>query len=418
MLDRRLAWISSTYLGGTDDARRLLMVSVLTGASSALFTINFVPYLAATGLTMASVASIVAVASAVAGGFGLLIGAWSRVVGRRVAYLTSIALSCLGLLLLGLGSGPLLVVAAATFVSGQQGTTILEPAMLRERSHAHGREGLFAAQFAIVTGMGAAAAGLAAGWFSVAGPATDSALAGQRLLFLGLSASLLVAVIVAMPISDDRRLARRARAIAAASTRASGLRGSMAIVRLLLPWMLIAIGSGQVMQFLSYFLVTRFLLDTATVNLIFAAVGGCAAAAILLQPFLVARVGRIPSIVLVQGASIPMILAIAFGPLALVIVAVGIRSALMEAGHPIYNLSVMEAVPGSLRPVVSSIQMLILAVGAAIGAAWLGQLQQLVGFDTGFAIAWITMAILYAAAMLMLPMSLQPIRMEARTARG
>lgn len=412
MTDRRWASIADGYLGGTADARRLLLVSVLTGAAGALFTINFVPYLAAAGLETSTIARIVAVASALAGVYGIVVAVLARRVGRRIAFLATIGLAAIGLLALGVGSGLIVLVAAVAFTAGQQGITILEPALLRERGHAKQRDGLFAAQFAIITGMGAVAAGIAAWWLASRDPTPASDLGGYRLLFASLSVALVVAVVIARPLADDRRLARRAHAIGSASSRVDLPQATRALGRLLLPWMLIAVGSGQVMPFLSYYLQERFDLDTATVNLIFAGVGLVATLSILLQPALVRRVGRIPSIVIVQGASIPMVMAIAFGPFAVVVIATGIRSALMEAGHPIYNLSVMEAVPASLRPLVSSIQMLILAFGAAIGAAWFGYVQEAMGFDAGFAIAWVTMAVLYAAAMILLPFSLRPIRLE------
>ena len=72
-------------------------------------------------------------------------------------------------------------------------------------------------------------------------------------------------------------------------------------VRLLLPGFLTALGAGQLIPFLNVFIETKFDLDLAEVNAFFAIASLGTAIAILAQPAVARRFGRIGSIVLVQG---------------------------------------------------------------------------------------------------------------------
>jgi MFS family permease len=76
----------------------------------------------------------------------------------------------------------------------------------------------------------------------------------------------------------------------------------------------------------------KFGLDLAAVNAVFAVASLGTAAAILAQPALARRFGRIGSIVLVQGASITFIVVLGFSPvLWTVVVALTLRNSLMNA---------------------------------------------------------------------------------------
>lgn len=397
------------YRGFPADARLLLAASVLTGATFGLFAINFVPYLADLGLGGPSIGWILAVASAMSGAYGLAIAVLASVVGRRIAFLVSVGLASLGLAALVTLPGQGLLVGAALYLSGQQGVLVLEPALLRERSRADQRDELFAAHFAIVNAMSALGAIAVGITFLLFGPATSAPGSAYRVILVVLAVTSLAAAALAGRLADDRRSTLRARRIARASTTGSFSLPFRRLGRLLLPWTLIAIGSGQVMPYLSYYLGVKFGLGGAPINLVFGVVAAGATVAILLQPLLATRVGRVRSVVLVQALSVPLLLVIGFGPLVVVIAALVVRSALMEAGHPIYNLSVMEAVPPGLRPIVSSLHLLLLAAGVSLGSIWFALLQERLGFDGAFSVAWITTAALYATALVLMPWALQPV---------
>lgn len=403
---------ASRFRGFGPDARRLLVATLLSGSVSALYAINFVPYLHASGFDTPAIAFATGLGAVAAGASGLVVAYLANVVGRQRALVASTGISAMGLLGLALADDIALVLASALYLAGAQGILVLEPALLRERSRRTHRDELFATHFAIVNGTGAAAAVAAAILFLPANqPGSVPGSDAYRLLLGLMAVALGVAVAISLQISNDAPVSAHRRARTSALAR-PGLSSSLRrLARLLLPWTLISLGSGQVMPYLSYFLQQRFGLTASATNLLFAGIGLAAMIAILAQPMLVTRVGRVRSIVLVQAMSVPLLLVIGFGPFLVVAPALFARSALMEAGHPIYNLSLMEGVPASLRPLVSSLQLLLLAGGVAIGSVWFAVLQRWLGFDDGFAVAWLTIVTSYAAAMALLPWSLrQPLR--------
>ena len=85
--------------------------------------------------------------------------------------------------------------------------------------------------------------------------------------------------------------------------------------KLVLPGFIISIGAGQVLPFLNLYIVGRFDLDLTATNLIFSVTAFGTMIAILIQPALARRFGRIGSVVIVQGASIPFLIVLGFAPL-------------------------------------------------------------------------------------------------------
>ena len=125
--------------------------------------------------------------------------------------------------------------------------------------------------------------------------------------------------------------------------------------RLLFPGFLISLGAGQVIPFLNIFVRGKFGLDLAELNAVFAVTALGTIAAILVQPRLARRFGQITSVVIVQGASIPFLVVLGFSPLLwLVVLAMTVRSSLMNAGNPIFNAFAMEHVDPAERATLSA----------------------------------------------------------------
>jgi MFS family permease len=121
------------------------------------------------------------------------------------------------------------------------------------------------------------------------------------------------------------------------------------------------------------------------------------AVAILLQPALARRFGKVGSVVLVQGASIPFLVVLGFSPvLWTVIVAMAVRNSLMNAGNPIANAFAMEQLRPGERATYSAAASLLWSLGWVIAGPWYSLMQATLGFEAGYAVNFVTVIILYS----------------------
>jgi predicted MFS family arabinose efflux permease len=170
-------------------------------------------------------------------------------------------------------------------------------------------------------------------------------------------------------------------------------------LRLLLPGFLIATGAGQVIPFLNLFVQSRFGLDLAELNALFAVTSLGTVVALLAQPALARRFGQITSVVMVQGASIPFLLVLGFSPvLWTVVAAMVVRNSLMNAGNPIFSAFAMERVTPEERATLAAAMSVTWQIGWVIGGAWYALLQATIGFDAGYTVNFVTIVVLYSIA--------------------
>jgi MFS family permease len=312
---------------------------------------------------------------------------------------------------------------AAAYGAGQQVFFVVQNPFLMEHSRAEHRSELFAVAFAIenITNIVAAVAGgviavTVARWrgFDPEGPEA------YRVLLVLMCGLMAVAAAAIFLVSDDRP-ARRARP---ASPRSDGepatfpvgpygartgrrfglvVRDRPVFVRLLLPGFLIALGAGQVIPFLNLFVERKFALDLASLNALFAVTALGTVFAILLQPALAGRLGKIASVVLVQGVSIPFLVVLGFSPvLWTVIAAMAVRNSLMNAGNPIFNAFAMERVGALERATLSASMSVLWSLGWVIAGLWYSLLQAALGFELGYAVNFATIITLYSVATFLL----------------
>ena len=141
------------------------------------------------------------------------------------------------------------------------------------------------------------------------------------------------------------------------------------------------------------------ILDLAQLNAVFAITSLGTVVAILLQPRLARRFGQITSVVIVQGASIPFLVVLGFSPVIwTVIAAMAVRNSLMNAGNPIFNAFAMEQVTPSERATLAAAMSVLWQVGWVIGGTWYALLQASLGFEAGYAVAFLTIITLYTIA--------------------
>ena len=151
--------------------------------------------------------------------------------------------------------------------------------------------------------------------------------------------------------------------------------------------------------FLNLYVQGRFQLELSEVNAVFAVTAFGTMLAILLQPALARRYGKIGSVVIVQAASIPFLVVLGFAPLVwLVIIAMAVRNSLMNAGNPILNAFVMERVSPRERATMAAAMSLLWSFGWVLAGLYYSAVQATLGFDAGYALNFITIIVLYSVA--------------------
>jgi MFS family permease len=407
------------FRGFEPDARRFLVASLVGGAAMSLWWIDFNLYLASLGFAPAQIGLV-----ATAGSLGGLLAAFpassaSDRFGRRVVLACSTVAMALALVGLLATTAPVaIVLLAALFSAGMNGVQVIGTPFLTEHSRPEHRSELFALQAAVMnfTNILAALLGGLVATVVAASLGLPAGGPGPYRIVLVLMLVLFAGGLVAtLSLSDDRpALRRRGRILAAGEPARFPVRsrpGSVAarlgvvihepraFARLLLPGFLISLGAGQVIPFLNVFIRGKFGLDLAALNAAFAVTSLGTIVAILAQPALARRFGRLASVVLVQGASIPFLLVLGFSPvLWTVVAAMAVRGALMNAGNPIFNAFAMDRVSPAERATLSASMTILWSLGWVIAAPWYSLLQATLGFEGGYRVGFVTIIVLYSIA--------------------
>ena len=417
-----------SFTGFERDARIFLAASLVYGVGLSLYWIDFNLYLAALGFDRAFI-GIVASAGSLAGALAAFPASMlSDRVGRRHVLLGASALGALALAGLLVAREPLAIIGlVAALGAANQAFGVLIAPFLAEHSRPENRSELFSLQFAIsnITNVGAALAGgaIAALAASLGGFGADSPDAYRILLAVMVGSSILGTATIAL-LRDDRPRRRRDRRtleqrpgdgwtgepIAARGdgerTRAHsprrplpGPRDRTLFFRLLMPGFLISLGAGQVIPFLNLFIEGRFGLDLASLNVVFAFTSLGTTIAVLLQPALARRYGKVASVVIVQAASIPFLAVLGFSPILwTVVVAMAVRNSLMNAGNPIQNAFAMEQLRPAERATFAAASNLLWSLGWVLAGPWYSALQATLGFAAGYAVNFATIILLYSVA--------------------
>ncbi|MFN4073096.1 MAG: MFS transporter [Thermus sp.] len=161
-------------------------------------------------------------------------------------------------------------------------------------------------------------------------------------------------------------------------------------LRLFVSQAIIGFGAGLVIPFLNLYLREKFGLSYGTTGFIFALSSLATGLAMLLQPLLVGRLGKLGAIVFVQALSLPFLAVLAWVPwLPLVTVALLIRGALMNAAGPVYAVLVMDYLEEGERPGFFLVEGALWSTLFALGSAASGMVQEawgLVAFHYLFAV--------------------------------
>ena len=398
----RIAALAGRYRGFQPDARRFLIVTLVGGAAMSLWWIDFNLYLASLGFD-ASRIGIIATAGSIASAVAAFpASAWSDRVGRRLVMAAGTVAGIVAVTgMIWTADPTAILLLVALFGAGNMAVQVVAVPYMSEHSEPDHRSELFALQFAISTATnivaavlgGIVARSIAEGLgFVPDGPDTYriilgfmAVLQGRRLLSIGEPA--------AFPMA---RAQARAWSIARFGLTIHDRR---TFFRLLLPGLLISIGAGQVIPFLNLFVQAKFGLDLAALNGVFALTSVGTMLAILYQPTLARRFGRLRSVVLVQSVSIPFLIVLGFSPvLWTVIAAMTIRNSLMNAGNPIFNAFAMDRVSGPERATLAAAMSLMWSIGWVIAGAYYSVVHAALGFDAGYTVNFATIIALYTGA--------------------
>lgn len=411
-MDRIVRYLAS-FRGFEPDARRFLFSALLAGAAISLYWIDFNLYLVALGIDAPTIGLIATVGSLAAAVVTFPASMLSDRIGRRWVLIGGLGLMTLAVAGFVVVSAPLAIAGlVAVYGAGQSAFFVVQNPFLMERSSPAHRNELFSVAFAIenVTNVVAAIVGgvlaqaiAAAGGFGAEGPETF------RVLLVLMAAVLAVALASLFRLSNDHprathlgheeREAARRRRPRTGRLFGLGVVDRRTFFRLLLPGFLIALGAGQVIPFLNLFIAGKFGLEIAALNAVFAITSLGTVVAILVQPALARRLGKVGSVVLVQGASIPFLLVLGFSPvLPMVIAAMAVRSSLMNAGNPIANAFAMEQVAPADRATLSAAQGLLWSAGWVIAGPWFSLTQRYLGFEAGYTLNFLTIIALYTLA--------------------
>jgi len=389
-----------TFTGFSRDARLFLLTTIVFGAAMSLYWIDFNLYLESIGVDRSTLGLLMSISSLSGVLMAFPASALSDRVGRRRVMAGGMALVAVALFAILSGQSVLLLVGVAAFGAGSMAVNVVQIPFIAEHTNPDQRNQYFSIWQAIgfLTGLVAALVG------GVVAPAIadklhlTSAAAPYQILLTGVAILGVVSLGTVWILSADTPPADRIRGTGASRFGIVILNRKL-FFRLLLPGFLTSLGAGQLIPFLNVFIEQKFSLDLSAINTVFAVTSLGTAVAIMLQPAVAARFGRIGSIVLVQGASIPFLVVLGFSPaLWTVVMALMVRNSLMNAGSPIFDAFAMDRISFSERATLSASMTLLWSLGWTIAPLYYYQVQSTLGFTAGYAVNFVTIIVLYTIA--------------------
>ncbi len=158
------------------------------------------------------------------------------------------------------------------------------------------------------------------------------------------------------------------------------------LVRLLLPTLLISLGTALLLPFLNLYMKQTFALPDGTLGLIFAVADLCTGLALLAAPLLGEHWGTVKAAAITQAATTPFLLTLGFVPtLPVAVTALWGQAGLMHTSTPLYSTFLMERVKPRQRGTVSSLRNMAWTFGRAVGQSLSGLVQVQWGFGPLFA---------------------------------
>lgn len=180
------------------------------------------------------------------------------------------------------------------------------------------------------------------------------------------------------------------------------------VMRFVTPQLLIALGSGMTIPFMSLYFKERFGFSSGDVGDLFGGGQVLMSLGFLSGPFLMASLGPVRAMMIVQLASIPFFFILARAELAwLAAGAYLLRTAFMNASHPVLKIFLMEASPPGLRELQNSLILCLWGIGWVVGPLIGGAVLDATQDD--YAILMYTTIGFYLAASIAMHITLRPV---------
>jgi MFS family permease len=160
--------------------------------------------------------------------------------------------------------------------------------------------------------------------------------------------------------------------------------------------LVIGLGSGLVVPFFPIFLKVMLNVPASVVGVLQGVAMGSVSLGVLATPYLIARFGRVGTVVTSQAISLPFILGIAYAPFlvalgalpAVAIIATGaafiIRNALMNLANPVNSQLLMDIYGDRQRMNIVAINMMTFPLGRAIGAQIGGNMMRHINYQSPY----------------------------------
>ncbi|RTR30920.1 MFS transporter [Deinococcus radiophilus] len=291
-----------------------------------------------------------------------------RLSNARVIQLGA-GLTVLGLSLLALAPGALLAVVGALLQGmGSAALSVSGAPFMANNSDERTRVGLFTIQSALMVG-----AGFVGNMLGGQLPALYTGWAGGD---PGGLDALRAAMLVAAGLQPSGKPAQPGR------SGALSIHDRPTMFRLVLPSMFVGLGAGATIPFLNVYIEGRFGISYASLGALFAWTSLATAVTVLIQPWLVRRLGQLGAVLAVQASSLPFLVMLGFSPsLWMVTVALFVRGALMNATGPVYSSYAMSVLRQADRPMYSAVNTIAWSGSWALASLASGALRASGWFD-------------------------------------
>ncbi|MDG2143366.1 MAG: MFS transporter, partial [Planctomycetota bacterium] len=180
------------------------------------------------------------------------------------------------------------------------------------------------------------------------------------------------------------------------------------VMRFAAPQLLISLGSGMTIPFMSLYFTERFGFASQEVGYLFGGGQVLMALGFLSGPFLMASFGPVRAMMAVQLASIPFFLTLAGAEVAWIAAgAYLLRTAFMNASHPVLKTFMMEASPPALREFQNATLLMLWGIGWVTGPLIGGYVLESTG--NNYAYLMYTTICFYLVASVTMYFALRPV---------